>query len=52
LPEFIGRRQIIDIPPIKPEYTEHQIYRKTCSCATVWTQIFFIFEIKNADKTF
>ena len=30
--EFIGRRQIIDIPPIKPEYIEHQIYRKTCSC--------------------
>lgn len=32
LPEFISRRQIIDIPPIKPEYIEHQIYRKTCSC--------------------
>ena len=32
LPELISRRQIIDIPPIKPEYTEHQIYRKTCSC--------------------
>jgi transposase len=30
--EFIGRRQIIDIPPIKPEYTEHRIYKKTCSC--------------------
>ena len=35
LPEFIGRRQIIDIPPIKPEYTEHQIYRKTCSCGVL-----------------
>jgi len=32
LPKFIGRRQIIDIPPIKPQYTEHRIYRKTCSC--------------------
>jgi transposase len=30
--EFIKRRQIIDIPPIKPEYTEHQIYKKICSC--------------------
>ena len=30
--EFFGRRQIIDIPPIKPEYTEHQIYRKICNC--------------------
>lgn len=30
--EFIGRRQIIDIPPIKLEYTEHRIYKKTCSC--------------------
>lgn len=32
LPEFIGRRQIIDIPPVKPHYTEYQIYSKTCSC--------------------
>lgn len=30
--EFIGRRQVIDIPPIKPEYTEHRIHKKTCSC--------------------
>jgi transposase len=30
--EFVNRRQIIDIPPIKPQYTEHQIYRKVCSC--------------------
>ena len=30
--EFIGRRQIIDIPPIKPEYTEHRIYKKICTC--------------------
>ena len=32
LPEIIGRRQIIDIPPIKPHYIEHRIYSKTCSC--------------------
>ena len=30
--EFVSRRQIIDIPPIKPEYTEHQIFRKVCNC--------------------
>ncbi|WP_445721695.1 IS66 family transposase [Flavobacterium sp.] len=30
--EFISRRQIVDIPPIKPEYTEHQIFKTTCSC--------------------
>lgn len=29
---FISKRQIIDIPPIKPEYTEHQIYKKVCTC--------------------
>lgn len=27
-----GRRQVIDIPPIKPEYTEHRIYSGKCSC--------------------
>lgn len=30
--EFVSRRQIIDIPPIKPEYTEHQILKKICRC--------------------
>ena len=30
--EFVSRRQIIDIPPIKPECTEHQIFRKVCRC--------------------
>jgi transposase len=30
--EFIAKRQIIDIPPIKPEYTEHQIFKTICSC--------------------
>ena len=30
--EFVSRRQIVDIPPIKPEFTEHQIFRKICSC--------------------
>ncbi len=30
--EFIGKRQVIDIPPIKPIVTEYQIFRKHCSC--------------------
>jgi transposase len=30
--EFIGSRQVIDIPPIKPKVTEHQIYGKRCLC--------------------
>jgi transposase len=30
--EFVSKRQIIDIPPIKPEYTEHQIFKKVCLC--------------------
>jgi transposase len=27
-----GRRQVIDIPPIKPQYTEHRIYSSICLC--------------------
>ena len=30
--KFVSRRQILDIPPIKPEYTEHQIFEKICPC--------------------
>ncbi len=30
-----GRRQEIDIPPIRPKYKEHQIFSKTCSCGHV-----------------
>ena len=30
--EYLIRRQIIDIPPIKPEITEHQIFKTICSC--------------------
>jgi hypothetical protein len=30
--EFIGSRQVIDIPPVKPIVTEHQIYGKRCHC--------------------
>lgn len=30
--EFIGKRQVIDIPPISPITTEHQIYSVQCKC--------------------
>jgi transposase len=29
---FIGKRQVIDIPPVTPVVTEHQIYGKRCMC--------------------
>ena len=32
VPEFSGRRQVIDIPPIQPQITEHKIYSYRCSC--------------------
>jgi len=30
--EQAGCRQVVDIPPIIPQYTEHRVYRTTCSC--------------------
>jgi len=33
--EFIGRRQVIDIPPVTPVITEHQIYGKRCCCGHI-----------------
>lgn len=30
--EYVVRRQVIDIPPIKPEVTEHRVYKKRCTC--------------------
>jgi transposase len=30
--DFVGSRQVIDIPPIKPIVTEYQVYSKHCSC--------------------
>jgi len=29
------RRQVVDIPPIEPIYTEHRVYSKTCLCGHV-----------------
>jgi hypothetical protein len=38
--ELIGKRQVIDIPPIIPEYTEHRVYSARCSCGHVTKQAF------------
>jgi transposase len=29
---FVGKRQVIDIPPVVPLITEHRIYSRQCSC--------------------
>lgn len=29
---FRGKRQVIDIPQVVPEYTEHRVYGARCSC--------------------
>jgi transposase/regulator of replication initiation timing len=31
-PEFLGKRQVVDLPEIIPLVTEHRVYRKVCSC--------------------
>jgi transposase len=33
--ELVGKRQVIDIPPIQPTITEHRIYGKKCQCGHV-----------------
>lgn len=32
LATFILRSQVVDIPPITPEFTKHWIFQKTCAC--------------------
>jgi len=32
VPEFLGKRQVVDIPEDTRTVTEHQIYKKVCSC--------------------
>jgi transposase len=31
---LLGRRQVIDMPPIHPIITEHRIYKTVCACST------------------
>ena len=33
--EFFEKKQVIDLPPIKPVVTEHRVYKKMCSCGHV-----------------
>lgn len=33
--ELVGKRQVVDIPPVKPIYTEHRIYQKKCACGYI-----------------
>ena len=30
--ELVGKRQVIDVPPIEPVVTEHRIYKQVCTC--------------------
>ena len=30
--EFVGKRQVIDVPVVQPFYVEHQVYKRACSC--------------------
>jgi transposase len=33
--ELISRRQVVDIPVVRPTYTEHRIFRKSCLCGHI-----------------
>ena len=33
--ELVKSRQVVDIPPIIPQYTEHRAFRRTCNCGHV-----------------
>ncbi|MEN8249724.1 MAG: DUF6444 domain-containing protein [Bacteroidota bacterium] len=34
-PELFGKRQVVDMPEIRVTVTEHQVYKKACSCGCV-----------------
>lgn len=38
--ELTARRQVVDIPVIRPSYTEHRVYRASCSCGHQTTGTF------------
>lgn len=33
--ELISKRQVVDLPVVKPIYTQHECYQRTCSCGHV-----------------
>lgn len=37
---FTGKRQVIDIPPIKAQYTEHRVYSALCTCGSLTKEKF------------
>ncbi len=48
--EFAGKRQVIDIPEIKPQVTEHQIFtdrKQPISCFTTIRLLSFYYSITN-----
>jgi transposase len=38
--ELVERRQVVEIPPIKPVYIEHQVFARTCTCGYTITGSF------------
>lgn len=48
--EFAGKRQVIDIPEIKLHVTEHQIFKRVCTCGHVTTSEFP--EVANAPVSY
>jgi len=38
--QFVGKRQVFDIPEIKVKVTEHQVFKKTCTCGHKTTSSF------------
>ena len=38
--EFLQKRQVVDLPVVHPEYTEHRIYKKVCSCGQENSSVF------------
>jgi transposase len=33
--ELVARRQVVDIPPVVPHYTEHRVLRRACTCGNL-----------------
>lgn len=44
--ELVEKRQLIDLPVVKPVCTEHAVYKKTCSCGHTTTST-FPFHVKS-----
>lgn len=48
--ELAGKRQVIDIPEIKLKVTEHQIFKRVCTCGHITTSEFP--EVANAPVSY